>query len=320
MSFGAPSLLLTLLLLPLGAAAYAWSRRRPGRYAVRFPGAPVLAAVASTVPSRRRHLPAAIAALALAALALALARPHATVAVPDERASVVLVTDVSRSMQATDVEPTRLDAARSAAQTFLERVPDELRVGAVAFADAAHSVVPPTHDREPLRIHLESLTADGSTATGEGLAEALTLLLGEDADRADRGERRRAPAAIVLLSDGKKTLGRDPLEVAREARAARVPIHTVSLGTEGGVIRSSSGVLVPVTPDPETMERIAATSGGKAFDVAEYEELDSVYEGLGSQLATREEKREITAGFAGGGLVLLMAAAALSLRSAGRLP
>jgi Ca-activated chloride channel family protein len=318
MSFASPLFLLTLLALPALAALYARLRRRPGRYAVRFPGTPILAELAT--PRRRRHLPAAVAALALAALVFASARPHATVAVPVERATVVLVTDVSRSMQATDVHPTRLDAARSAAETFLQRVPKELRVGAVAFSAAPHSVVPPTTDRAELRGHLESLNADGSTATGDGLAQALALLKDVDAGRDAGGERRRPPAAIVMLSDGKKTTGREPVPVAREARAARVPIYTVSLGTDEGTIRGSLGGLLPVPPDPETMAEIAAVSGGESFDVSEAEELDSIYEGLGSQLATRPEEREITAAFAAGGLVLLLAAAGLSLRSAGRLP
>jgi Ca-activated chloride channel family protein len=318
-SFASPLLLLSLLVPPAMAVAYGWSRRRPARYAVRFPGTPVLAGVARAAPRWRRHVPAAVAALALTVLGLALARPHTTVAVPVERASVVLVTDVSRSMRATDVEPTRLDAARSAAEAFLERVPDELRVGAVAFSSAPHSVLPPTHDRDRVRLHLETLSADGSTATGDGLAQALELL-NEDTGR-DRGDsQRRPPAAIVMLSDGKQTAGRDPIEVAREARDARVPIHTVSLGTAGAVIEGSSGAPLPVPPDPETMARIARTSGGETFDVSESDQLDAVYEGLGSQLATRPEKRDITAAFAGGGLVLLVTAAALSLRAGGRLP
>ena len=320
LSFGSPLLLLSLLALPVLATIYVWSRRRPGRYAVRFPGTPVLAGVVAAVPRWRRHVPAAVAALALTVLALALARPHATVAVPVERASVVLVTDVSRSMLATDVEPSRLDAARNAAEAFLDSVPDELRVGAVAFSSTPHSVVAPTHDHERIRLHLESLDADGSTATGDGLAEALALLRNDERGERSGGERRRPPAAIVMLSDGKKTTGRDPLPVAREARRAGIPIHTVSLGTEGAVIRGGTGVLLPVPPDPETMARIAEISGGRSFDVAESGELGSIYEGLGSQLATRPEKREITAGFAAGGLVLLLTAAALSLRTAGRLP
>jgi Ca-activated chloride channel family protein len=310
-SFAAPLVLLSLLALPVLAGVYVWSRRRPGRYGVRFPGAPVLAEVVAAVPAWRRHLPAAVAALALAVLTLALARPHATVAVPVERASVVLVTDVSRSMQATDVEPSRLDAARSAAQAFVDGVPGELRVGAVAFSSTPHSIVPPSHDRERVRAHLSALDADGSTATGDALAQALELL------PAERDRRERPPAAVVLLSDGKTTIGRDPVAVAREAR---VPVYTVSLGTAAGTVTSDSGSVLAVPPDPETMAEIAEESGGESFDVAESEELGSIYERLGSEIATRPEEREITAGFAGGGLVLLVGAVALSLRAAGRLP
>jgi Ca-activated chloride channel homolog len=311
-SFASPLVLLSLAALPGLAAAYAWQRRRPGRYSARFPGVPVLAGAVAATPTWRRHIPAAIAALALAALAVALARPHATVAVPVERASVVLVTDASRSMLATDVEPSRMDAARSAAEAFLDGVPDELRVGAVAFSTTPRSAVAPSHDQERVRAHLASLHADGGTATGDGLAEALRLL--------EAGDGRRPPAAIVLLSDGETTTGRDPVEVARQARAADVPIYTVALGTSEGTITGDSGAPLPVPPDPETMAEIAAASGGQSFDVDDAEQLDGVYERLGSQIATRPEQREITAGFAAGGMALLLAAAGLSLRAGGRLP
>jgi Ca-activated chloride channel family protein len=312
MSLASPLVLLSLAALPVLAAVYAWLRRRPGRYSARFPGVPVLAGAVAVTPLWRRHAPAAVAALALAVLAVALARPHATVAVPVERASVVLVTDVSRSMLATDVEPSRMDAARGAAESFLNGVPDELRVGAVAFSTTPHSVVAPSHDRERVRAHLASLAADGSTATGDGVAEALRLLESE--------EERRPPAAVVLLSDGETTSGRDPVEVAREARTARVPIYTVALGTSGATIPGTGGGSLPVPPDPETMAEIASTSGGQSFDVEDADQLDAVYERLGSQIATRPEEREITAGFAAGGMALLAAATALSLRAGGRLP
>jgi Ca-activated chloride channel homolog len=312
MSFASPLVLLSIAALPALAVAYAWVRRRPGRYSARFPGVPVLAGAVAATPLWRRHVPAAVAALALVALALALARPHATVAVPVERASVVLVTDASRSMLATDVEPSRMDAARGAAEAFLDGVPDELRVGAVGFSTTPRSIVAPSHDREAVRAHLASLDADGGTATGDGLAEALRLLESQD--------KRRPPAAVVLLSDGKTTTGRNPVDVAQRARAAEVPIYTVALGTAGGTIMGSSGALLPVPPDPETMAEIAAASGGESFDVEDADQLDAVYERLGSQLATRPEQREITAGFAAGGMALLLAAAALSLRAGGRLP
>ena len=312
MSFASPLLLLSLAALPLLAAGYTWLRRRPGRYSARFPGVPVLAGAVAATPLWRRHIPAAVAALALAALAVALARPQATIAVPVERASVVLVTDASRSMLATDVDPSRMDAARSAAGAFLDGVPDELRVGAVGFSTTPSSVVAPTQDRERVRAHLASLHADGSTATGDALAQALQLLKGQG--------KKRPPAAIVLLSDGKTTTGRDPVEVAREARGAAVPIHTVSLGTSGGTITDNNGNTLPVPPDPETMAEIARTSGGDSFGVDDGDQLDAVYKRLGSEIGTRPEKREITAGFAAGGMALLLAAAGLSLRAGGRLP
>jgi len=312
MSFASPLVLLSLALLPVLAAAYALLRRRPGRYSARFPGVPVLAGAVAATPLWRRHLPASVAALALAALAVALARPHATVAVPVERASVVLVTDVSRSMLATDVEPSRMDAARGAAEAFLDGVPDELRVGAVAFSTTPHSIVAPSHDRERVRAHLASLAADGSTATGDALAEALRLLA--------REEERRPPAAVVLLSDGETTSGREPVPVARQARSAGVPIYTVALGTSAATVPNGRGGFLPVPPDPETMAEIASTSGGESFDVEDADQLDAIYERLGSQIATRPEEREITAGFAAGGMALLVAAGALSLRAGGRLP
>jgi Ca-activated chloride channel family protein len=311
-SFASPLVLLSIAALPLLGAGYAWLRRRPGRYSARFPGVPVLAGAVAATPLWRRHLPAAVAALALVALAVALARPHATVAVPVERASVVLVTDASRSMLATDVEPSRMDAARGAAEAFLDGVPEELRVGAVAFSTTPRSAVAPSHDRERVRAHLASLNADGGTATGDGLAEALRLLESDD--------KRRPPAAVVLLSDGETTTGRDPVAVARQARAADVPIYTVALGTADGTITDSNGGTLPVPPDPETMVEIADASGGESFDVEDADQLDAVYERLGSQLATRPERREITAGFAAGGMALLLAAAGLSLRAGGRLP
>ena len=302
MSFAAPLFLLGLLAVPAGIALHLLAQRRRRRYAVRFPGAS-LAALASPA-SPRRHVPSALLALAVAGLVLALARPETTVAVPVERASVVLVTDTSRSMTATDVAPDRLDAARSAAERFLDEAPEELRVGAVAFSDVARVLQPPTTDHDQVRAALAGLTADGGTATGDGLAAALeTLEGGED----------RPPAAVVLLSDGKQTAGRDAVTVAREGR---VPVYTVALGTPDGVV---DGIL-RVPPDPEALREIASASGGQAFEASDGDELTAVYERLGSQLGTREETREVTAIFAAAGLLLLGGALVGSVRGFGRLP
>ena len=192
---------------------------------MRFPAVATLAPLLPRVSSWRRRVPLALFLAALAALSLALARPHATVAVPQEQASIVLVTDVSRSMLAEDVDPSRLDAARSAALRFLDEVPDAARVGAVAFSTDPHTREAPTDDRGEVEDLIGGLSADGGTATGDALAAALDMV--DDGPAAER-----PPAAILLLSDGETTTGRDPTDVARAARKLRIPIHTVALGTE----------------------------------------------------------------------------------------
>jgi Ca-activated chloride channel homolog len=309
MTFAAPLFLLGLLVVPLGIALHALARRRRRRYAVRFPGVPVAAAAAPAAPGWRRHAPSALLALAATGLVLALARPEATVAVPVEQASVVLVTDTSGSMQATDVAPDRLRAARSAAENFLDEAPEELRVGLVAFSDTSRVLQAPTTDHEQVRAALAGLAANGGTATGDGIDAALSALEPAQGDN-------RPPAAVVLLSDGAATAGRDPVEVAREAAQQDVPIYTVALGTPDGVVQGN----LRVPPDPEAMRRIAEASGGQAFEASDGDQLAAVYERLGSQLGTREETREITAAFAAAGLLLLGGAMAGSVRWLGRLP
>jgi Ca-activated chloride channel homolog len=311
-SFASPLFLGALVLVPLGLGAHLLARRRARRYAVRFPGVATLAPLLPRVPSWRRQAPLALFLAALAAFALAMARPHTTVAVPREQASIVLVTDVSRSMLAEDVEPSRLEAARDAAQKFLEEVPDEARVGAVAFSSDPHTVEAPTDDHDKIANLIDALSADGGTATGDALDAALQLV--------DAPGGQRPPAAIVLLSDGETTTGRDPIEIAREAKRLKVPIHTFALGSSGGVIRTPDGALIPVPPDPETMRRIADTSGGRSFAVEDADDLAGLYRDLGSRVATEKEEREITAAFAAGGAMLLVGAAAFGVRATARLP
>lgn len=311
MSFQAPLFLLGLVAIPLALLALWAARRRPARYVIRFPAAGTLAAVVGRTGRARRIIPPALLCLSLAGLVTALARPEATIAVPVERASVMLVTDTSGSMNADDVAPTRLAAAQSAANRFLERVPEELQTGLVAFADGPHTVLRPTQDREAVKTTVRSLVAEGGTATGDALESALQAL-------GDRG-KDSPPAAIVLLSDGASRTGRDPAEVAREAQAAGVPIYTVALGTEAGVVQQN-GQILNVAPDPEALAEVAEISGGRAFAAEDADSLDEVYETLGSRIGTKKEKREISAGFAAAGLLLLGGAAFTSLRWRGRLP
>jgi Ca-activated chloride channel family protein len=305
-SFAAPAFLLAVLLVPLGAIAYVAAERRRRRAVEAFAAPPVGASALPRRPGWRRHAPMALYGLALAALATALARPEATIAVPAEQASVVLATDHSGSMRATDVAPDRLTAARTAAARFLDRVPRRVRVGAVAFDHRADVLEAPTTDRAPVRAAITALRPSGGTATGEALAAAVDLVR--------RGSGDPPPAAIVLLSDGASTHGRDPLPVAREAGRLGIPVYTVALGTPDGTLVGSDGVSRPVPPDPETLRAIARASGGQAFTAADADGLAAVYERLGSQVATEREPREVTAAFAGGALALVAAGSLLSLR------
>ena len=316
MSFATPVWLFGLALVPLALLAYQASRRRGSRYAVRYTAVPALKVAARAVPAWRRHLPAALALAALAALVLALAKPQKSVAVPVERASIMLVTDHSRSMSATDVEPDRLSAAQRAARTFLNTLPDQVRVGAVAFSDTPDAVQAPSSDHDDARRIVDGQVADGATATGAALEVAI------DALKNDKQNGKRPPSAIILLSDGKTTVPPDPVPVARTAGQLKIPIYTVALGTRDATVPNPNpfGTPLLVAPDPETLRQIAQVSGGKAFTAEDSDSLKSIYKTLGSQLGTKTQKKQITASFAIGGLVLLLGAAVSSLRWAGRLP
>lgn len=314
MTFEWPLVLLGLLLLPLGVLAYLAAQRRRMRYATRFTNLEVLAAVLPRVPAWRRHLPAAAALLALGALVMAMARPHASVAVPRERATIMLVTDTSISMEATDVDPSRFAAAQKAARTFVEQVPEQIRLGLVSFDESADMLATPSRDHGQVLGAIDGLGTGPGTATGDALNEAV------DAIRRDAaGQDERPPAAIVLLSDGKTTSGADPVEAAREARRAGIPVFSVALGTDEGTVTLGLET-VPVPPDRQTLRQIAQVSGGRYFDAPDADQLSGIYEELGSRLGTETERREVTAAFAGGGLLLLVAGAAMSLRWSGRLP
>jgi Ca-activated chloride channel homolog len=316
-TFQAPWFLLLLLAVPAVVGAYLLVDRRRRAAAATFASPQLLPSVAPERPGFRRHAPMVLYAAALTIATIALARPEATVAVPEERASVVLVTDISGSMEARDVEPSRMDAVRGAALGFLSRAPDRLRVGAVAFNHSVQAIEPPRADREEVRALLERAEPSGGTATGKALSAALGML--------ERGSRReRAPGAVILLSDGTSTHGRDPLPLARRAARLRIPVYTVALGTDRGTIqvegRTGESVTRRVPPDREAMRRIATVSGGRTFSVDAGDELATVYERLGSRVATREERRQITAAFAGGAAALLLLGGALSLGWFGRIP
>lgn len=321
MSFASPAYLVALVAIAVLVLVYVRSerRRRARRDALISPA--LLPAVTPNLPGWRRHLPVAGYGLAATALVVGLARPQATVAVPVEQATVVVATDRSGSMLAEDVQPSRLVAAREAAETFLDAVPDDVRVGAVAFNHQPTVLQSPTRDHDVVLAALRTVKAAGSTATGDALASALDLVRQARAQSARPGAKA-SPAAIVLLSDGKSVRGRDALAVAEEARRAKVPVYTVALGTPGGTIESEdengARVTRQVPPDPATLEQVAQRTGGEAFTIDDAEELERIYERLGSELATEDRKQEVTSAFAGGALLLVLLAAGGSIRWFGR--
>lgn len=317
MDFQSPLLLAGLVLVPLALFAYLRAQRRRRRYAVRYTNLDVLASVASR--SWTRHLPAALVLLALAALVVALAQPQRTVAAQQREGVVVMVTDSSGSMQATDVAPDRITAAKQAARGFTGDLPKAFRLGLVSFGSVAETQVAPTTDRTEVIEAVDRLRVAGATAMGDGLALGLDAAQVRVPDEAGRAQR--LPAALVLLSDGANTRGdNDPLQVARRARQARIPIYTIALGTQSGVLERPDGRRVPVPPDVTTLQEIARSTGGRFYATADAARLDEIYAALGTRISTREEKQEVTAAFAGGALVLLLAGALGTLLRTGRLP
>jgi len=314
MNFASPLWLAALALIPIALAGSIAARRRARRYAVRFPAVSTLQLAAVGGRSWRRHLPAVLALAAIAALALALARPRVSYSTPVDQASVVLVTDHSGSMAATDVQPTRLAAAERAADTFINRLPANVLVGAIAFSDSPDAVQAPQANHAAAEEIIDSQSANGATATGDALELALQLLRGADP--------KHPPSAIVLLSDGAANAGVDVTTVAQEAAHDKIPIDTVALGTPNGVLANPDpyGAPVAVPPDPALMQEIAQLSGGRFFNAQSADQLSSIYKQLADRLGSVTRKREVTVAFAIGGLAFLLLAAATSTRWSGRLP
>lgn len=335
LTFATPELLALLALVPLAALLYMAADQGRANAAAAFASPATMPSVAPRRPRWRRHVPVVLYGLGLTALVLAVARPEATVAVTKETATVVLVSDQSRSMEAEDVAPNRLTAARRAARSFLDRLPDDARAGVVTYDDAVRRVEAPAVDRSRAIDALDTMVATGGTATGDALDTALRLIEtvgaqdgatepGGPGDPADEGEGQRSPGAIVLLSDGIASQGRDPLEVAAELADADVPVYTVALGTDYGTVEverpSGESRIVAVPPDRETLERIAELTGGRSLETGDAAELDSIYRDLATTVSTEDEQREVTAAFAGAGALALLLGAIASLRWFGRLP
>jgi Ca-activated chloride channel homolog len=321
-SFASPYVLLLLLALPVLVALYVGEQQRRRRAAQAFAVQRMQPSVAPRRPRWRRHLPLAAFLLAMVLLIAAAARPQRTIATPIERASIMLATDVSGSMTATDLQPNRLVAAKQAARAFLDKVPARVNVGVMAFNETPTILATPSTDRDAARDAIARMKPSGGTASGEAIATAVSALRSSPNARSG-AKQQPPPAAIVLLSDGKSTSGRDAVRAARAAGSAGIHVYTVALGTPNGTIkvtqRNGTTVTKPVPPDPQALQQIASASGGESFTAQTTDKLSAVYERLGSQLAHKHTKREITAQFAGGGLALLLLGGLMSLAWFGRL-
>jgi Ca-activated chloride channel homolog len=312
MSFTWPVVLLGLAAIPLLLALYAFAELRRRKAQAAFGNPKLLPNVIDREPGKLRHLPLIVLLLGLATMIVGVARPHATVSVPREEATVILAMDTSRSMKADDIQPTRLAAAREAARVFLTQVPTKFRVGVVSFSTRAAVGVAPTEDRALVEAALDNLTPGEGTAIGD--AVALSVRLG---NREVPEGGVVPPRAILLISDGKQDGGTvQPDDAAAQAKARGIPVYTVLVGTDAGVVEETlTGgfrVRIQVPPDPETLQMLASATGGEFYTALNDERLRLVYEQLGSRLGEREELREVTDYFAGGAALLLMLGGALS--------
>lgn len=317
MTFLEPTRLWLLLLVPALAVAYVLLQWRRRKYALRFTNVALLDKVAPRRPGWRRHLAAVLTMLTVGLLVAAFAQPQDEVRVPRERATIVVTMDVSLSMMAEDVHPTRDQAAREAAKQFVEDLPRTFNVALVSFAGTAKVLVPPTTDRAAVLQAIDRMELDESTATGEAIFASLDALEQVPDDPENPG--RPPPARIVLMSDGFRNVGRSVQSGIEAARRANVPVYTIGFGTPYGSVEID-GDRIPVPVDLETMERIAAATGGKTYAAESSEELSQVYADIGSSIGYTTEEREVTARFVGFALLSALAAAVVSLFFLGRLP
>ncbi|MBC5781646.1 VWA domain-containing protein [Ramlibacter sp. USB13] len=335
MQFLWPQFLWLLLALPLLVGLYVYLLRRKKKLAVRYASLSIVKEAMGTGSQVRRHIPPVLFLLSMTALLLAASRPVAVVTLPSNQQTIILAMDVSGSMRATDVQPNRLVAAQNAAKAFLQELPRHVKVGVVAFAGSAQVAQLPTTNREDLVTAIDRFQLQRATATGNAIVISLATLFpdaGIDLESMQGGQRMRgfsldnekkpkkeftpvAPgsypsAAIIMLTDGQRTTGVDPLEAAKIAADRGVRVYTVGIGTVDGETIGFEGWSMRVRLDEETLKAIAQKTSAEYFYAGTANDLKKVYETLSSKLTVEKKETEISALFA-------LAAAALALLSAG---
>lgn len=327
LSFLAPSRL-ALLLVPIAlGAGYLLLQVRRRRYALRFTTLDLLDEVAPDRPGWRRHLPAVVLLLGVVVAALAVARPAVAVEQDETRKIVVLAIDTSLSMEAVDVAPSRIEAAKAAAVEFLDTVPDGVAVGVVGFDEGARQLIAPTTNLEAVQRTIERARLGLGTAIGEAVFVSLDAIedassqLAEDAGEQGGNDGGDAVGTIVLLSDGENTNGRPNDEAAAEAEARGIAVNTIAFGTDRGTVEDpTTGEQVPVPVNEPALRELAADTGGQSLRAETASELSSIYGELGRSVQVETERREVTDWFAAVAFVLLTLAAVGSLVWFGRLP
>ncbi|MGY2066687.1 VWA domain-containing protein [Blastococcus sp. SYSU DS0619] len=311
MTFQSPWWLLALLVVALLVAVYVVMQLRRKAYAARFTNVSLLSSLVPKRPGWKRHLAFGVVALGLATLVVSLAVPSTEVRVPRERATVVMAVDVSLSMEAEDVEPTRFRAMQRAATEFVDVLPERINLGLVTFAGTATTVVPPTTDRAQVATAIENLDLAEATAIGEAVFTSLAAIENFQTSLESNGQEP-PPARIVLLSDGTNTVGRDNTQAVEAARAAGVPVSTIAFGTDYGTL-DIDGEQVPVPVDRGALEEIADQTGGSFSEAASAAELEQVYSDLGSQIGYTTEPKDISPWFVRAGVLAVLVGAVLSL-------
>ncbi len=341
MSFLWMGMLWLLLLVPALVAAYILVQRRRQKFALRYASLSLIREAVGRGPGARRHIPPALFIASVAVMIVALARPVATVTLPSQQGTVILTIDVSGSMRADDLKPTRLDAAKAAARAFVEKQPPNVRIGVVAFSDNAAIVQAPTADRDAVLAAIGRLTPQRGTAIGRGILTSLDAIFEEpdarptpsssfsrDSLRLPEPTLRPAPvsrgtytnAVVVLLSDGQSNVGPRPLEVIDQAANRGVRVYTVGVGSPGGTVLRFEGRSVRVLLDEQTLRHIAEATDAQYFKADNQTDLRDIYENLSTRLVFKPEQTELTAGFTGFAAVLALVAGTLSLLWFNRLP
>ncbi|WP_242894983.1 VWA domain-containing protein [Actinomadura litoris] len=315
MTFLSPERLWLLSLAPLLAAAYILMQLRRRQHTVRFTNLALLAQVAPRRPGWRRHVAAALFLIMIVLMMVGFARPASSVKVPRDRATIMVAVDVSLSMMARDVAPSRFDAAKNAAKTFIRELPSRFNVGVVSFAGNANLVAAPTADRDAAIASLDQLVLAKRTAIGEAVFTSLQGVRTFDA----QASQDPPPAHIVLLSDGDNTTGRTVQEAIDASRAAHVPVSTIAFGTPYGTV-DIEGETTSVSVNKETLKTLADSTQGKAYEAADAGQLDEVYANIGSSLGFTTEHRDIAARYTGLALLFALAAGGASLAWFSRLP